>query len=57
MEAIMIEFYPNNVNMEHGFCLRKIKKLLISYLMKKQTRGLSPQANYADRATAACRPS
>jgi hypothetical protein len=34
-------------------------KLIIVYLIKKKTKlhGLSPRANYTDRATAACRRS
>jgi hypothetical protein len=35
------------------FCIFKLKKVIYTPKKKKKLRGLSPQANYTDRATAA----
>jgi hypothetical protein len=45
------EFRRNRSTTDHIFCIRQIKK------KKKKLHGLSPRANYTDRATAASRRS
>jgi hypothetical protein len=48
-----IEFWPCLLT----FSLKNLSSRVLSKNVKKKLHGLSPRANYTDRATAACRRS